>query len=305
MTRLPGSDLAHQDFDNDSSHIGAPMLYEGSLNWELQEAELGADTTGGNWLTGVELSSSVPLGLGAFSDVYKGSYDGQQVAIKYLRTGNHAHRRQRRLCAQFAHEVDLWKDLSHENILPFLGVSQLPNSPIPALLSPWMDNGTLEDYLETSPLVDHLELANILIDKKGTPRISDFGITAVIQEAEINRNDTFGHIRYRAPEIVLGDVSAPTKSSDIYSFGCVCYQIFSSFKPFANISSDIDVILAIYGGTTPFVQANKRFLEPPNIDKMFWDLMLSCWSHAPDQRPQMERIHIELKNFRVRFFFSV
>jgi hypothetical protein len=46
----------------------------------------------------------------------------------------------------------VWRQLRHSNILPFIGLSKsifLENT-LPALVSPWMDNGSLRDYVKSS-----------------------------------------------------------------------------------------------------------------------------------------------------------
>jgi serine/threonine protein kinase len=44
----------------------------------------------------------------------------------------------------------LWRQLRHQNILALIGlnISIYPNNPLPALLSPWMEYGSLRDYVK-------------------------------------------------------------------------------------------------------------------------------------------------------------
>jgi hypothetical protein len=53
-------------------------------------------------------------------------------------------------------EVLIWKELEHGNILPFLGIAEMDG--IPCTVSEWMENGTMDKYLETHADVDVLEL---------------------------------------------------------------------------------------------------------------------------------------------------
>ena len=57
------------------------------------------------------------------------------------------------------HEAYVWITLKHDRILPFEGVTD-GFGKLPALVSLWMDNGTLSDYLnkEFSTLSDHRKL---------------------------------------------------------------------------------------------------------------------------------------------------
>jgi len=52
-----------------------------------------------------------------------------------------------RLCR----EVYLWSNMSHDHILSFEGIITSDDfGPLPALVSSWMENGSLNDYLERS-----------------------------------------------------------------------------------------------------------------------------------------------------------
>ncbi len=44
-----------------------------------------------------------------------------------------------------------WRLFDHENVCPFIGVSVEEFSPRYALVSPWMDNGNLMQYLKKVP----------------------------------------------------------------------------------------------------------------------------------------------------------
>jgi serine/threonine protein kinase len=46
-------------------------------------------------------------------------------------------------------EAVIWRQLSHSNLLPFFGLYVLDNRP--SLISPWMDNGDLKNFLNNAP----------------------------------------------------------------------------------------------------------------------------------------------------------
>jgi hypothetical protein len=52
----------------------------------------------------------------------------------------------------------MWRQLRHANILPFIGLSKsiFFENTLPALISPWMDNGSLREYVKSS----HYDAAN-------------------------------------------------------------------------------------------------------------------------------------------------
>ncbi|KAG0709894.1 kinase-like domain-containing protein [Suillus ampliporus] len=90
-----------------------------------------------------------PVAGGSFGNIYRGIYrttSGQiQVAVKALRFLPSADdlRRIRR-------EIKIWMKLNHQNIVPFIGVTAGFGPPETiSLVSPWIPNGTLTNFLET------------------------------------------------------------------------------------------------------------------------------------------------------------
>ena len=64
--------------------------------------------------------------------------------------------------------------------------------------------------------------ANIIIDKKGVARITDFGIAGI--EADISKDEIrSGTPAYMSPEQITG--KEVTARSDIYALGLVIYEI--------------------------------------------------------------------------------
>ena len=51
----------------------------------------------------------------------------------------------------------MWKHLRHQNIVPFIGVTQDPLQ----FVSEWMPNGTLTDYLGTNPGANRVGLVSL------------------------------------------------------------------------------------------------------------------------------------------------
>ena len=54
----------------------------------------------------------------------------------------------------FFGEAVVWKRLRHPNVVPFLGVTTAPLQ----LVSEWMPNGTLTEYVNTNPGADRISL---------------------------------------------------------------------------------------------------------------------------------------------------
>ena len=54
-------------------------------------------------------------------------------------------------------EAVVWKRLRHPNVVPFLGVATASLQ----LVSKWMPNGTLTEYVSTQPHVDRISLVSV------------------------------------------------------------------------------------------------------------------------------------------------
>ncbi|KAF7759675.1 hypothetical protein Agabi119p4_11370 [Agaricus bisporus var. burnettii] len=90
-------------------------------------------------ITRFEIDCGKVIGVGAFSDVYEGWWRGQTVAVKVLRDFNSS-----RL---FVREVEIWKNLSHPNVIELYGASSASGSPPWFFVSPFAKHGDLTNHL--------------------------------------------------------------------------------------------------------------------------------------------------------------
>ena len=73
--------------------------------------------------------------------------------------------------------------------------------------------------------------ANIMIDNHGDIKLMDFGIARAEGSASITSvGMRMGSPKYMAPEQVIGETV--DRRTDIYSFGCVCYEMLTGKAPF-------------------------------------------------------------------------
>lgn len=113
-----------------------------------------------------------PVAGGGYADVWAGTLDGRKVALKIVRPwGIKDHKLVKRLWREHL----IWSTLNHPNVLPFLGfctgASSGGNVLAPWFVSPWMDNGTLLDYLAIYPLADRLKIVRGIGHISGNIRI--------------------------------------------------------------------------------------------------------------------------------------
>jgi len=104
-------------------------------------------------ITKWEIDLDRRIGTESFSAVYKGRWRETLVAIKVL-----APTTPQKL---FIHEVEIWKSLSHPNVLKLLGASSASGESPWFLVSPHMEHGSLDNYLknvECRPRVNLLKM---------------------------------------------------------------------------------------------------------------------------------------------------
>ncbi|KAG6909388.1 hypothetical protein DXG01_000688 [Tephrocybe rancida] len=190
------------------------------------------------------------------------------------------------------------------------------------LLMPWMENGTITDYLKrnhTAPraLLAHdvasgllylhnndtihgdLEGANVLVDRVGRAQVADFGISSVSDPAIVawsTQSATAsigGTLRWQAPELHVGDDDNDeglevknTMQSDVYAWACVCLEIFTGKVPFAHILNNYAVTRRIHsGGHSPRPPVSDPAWKDWGLSEEMWTFMCRCWDKDPSLRP--------------------
>src|SRR5947207_4773615 len=121
---------------------------------------------------------------------------------------------------------------------------------------------------------------NILLDAKGEPLLTDFGLARLV-EAESTITGTLevmGTPSYMAPEQAAGETRKLTSATDVYGLGAVLYQLLTGQPPFA-------------GGTTYETIRLLRDTEPrpprllnPKIDRDLSTICLKCLEKDPKRR---------------------
>src|SRR5213596_460224 len=121
---------------------------------------------------------------------------------------------------------------------------------------------------------------NILLDAKGEPLLTDFGLARLV-EAESTITGTLevlGTPSYMAPEQAAGETRKLTSATDVYGLGAVLYQLLTGQPPFA-------------GGTTYETIRLLRDTEPrpprllnPKIDRDLNTICLKCLEKDPKRR---------------------
>ncbi|MHC4917135.1 MAG: protein kinase domain-containing protein [Planctomycetota bacterium] len=85
-----------------------------------------------------------------------------------------------------------------------------------------------------------LKPANIIVDEAGEPRITDFGLAKVLGPEARGRRDltqsgvAMGTPNYMAPEQAAGHSHEVDARTDVYSLGCVLYELLVGTPPFVG-----------------------------------------------------------------------
>jgi serine/threonine protein kinase/cytochrome c-type biogenesis protein CcmH/NrfG len=77
---------------------------------------------------------------------------------------------------------------------------------------------------------------NILLDAKGEPHLTDFGLARLVEaESTVTRSlEVLGTPSYMAPEQAGGNNTQLTSATDVYGLGAVLYQLLTGHPPFAG-----------------------------------------------------------------------
>ncbi|KAJ7607395.1 kinase-like domain-containing protein [Roridomyces roridus] len=213
-----------------------------------------------------------------------------------------------RLCR----EALVWKDLNHPNILPFIGIDRetFPNSL--CMVSPWMENGTVLKYLDVhgranvdkllfeiaqgiqylhSRNIVHGDLrgANILIKEDWVACLADFGLSSFTDAAsKTHTSNRAGSMHWMAPELIdpdrFGLKFLRTSATDIYVFGCVCFELYAARPPFSELSETAALFKIIAG---------ERAQRPDGelmISDDLWNAITTYWAGDPASRPAIDTV---------------
>src|SRR5712671_2236836 len=77
---------------------------------------------------------------------------------------------------------------------------------------------------------------NILLDAKGEPHLTDFGLARLVEsESSVTHTlEVLGTPSYMAPEQAAGETTKLGKATDVYGLGAVLYQLLTGHPPFAG-----------------------------------------------------------------------
>jgi tetratricopeptide (TPR) repeat protein len=254
------------------------------------------------------------LGGGGMSRVFAATETafGRRVVIKVLPAELGASVNVER----FKREIQVAANLQHPHIVPVLTAGEMGD--VPFYTMPYIDGQSLRARMAAGPIpidecvsllrdvaralayahehhVVHRDIKpdNVLISG-ASATVTDFGIAKAISAARAadtldgtgaapgaltQLGMSIGTPTYMAPEQAAADPSTDHRA-DIYSFGCMAYEMLAGRPPFADPSPH--KLLAAHMGTTPQPVSDLRPDAPPALA----EIVMQCLQKDPDARPQ-------------------
>jgi serine/threonine protein kinase/tetratricopeptide (TPR) repeat protein len=293
-------------------------LFETGLNLLLYESVAGVADPGLD--TGVSLSAKKKsdrtkifadfgdyelvdvIGRGAQGVVYRARQKSlnRTVALKVIGLGHWASDAHLK---RFRREAESAASLDHSGIVPIYEVGERDGSCYFSMKL--VEGGQLDEVIrhEPMPIRQAVELiakiartvhyahehgilhrdikpGNILLDEKGEPHLTDFGLARLIQtESTVTRTqEVLGTPSYMAPEQAVGNNPAVSAATDVYEIGAVLYHLLTGQPPFAGGTTYETIKLLL--DTEP---RQPRLLNT-KIDRDLSTICLKCLEKDPKRR---------------------
>ena len=211
---------------------------------------------------------------------------------------------------RFDREIAMAAGLQHPHIVPVLTAGQMNG--VPYYTMPFVDGESLRGRLTTDGALPITECIGILRDvakalayahersivhrdikpdnvllSGGSAVVTDFGIAKALSAARTEApggtltqiGTSLGTPAYMSPEQAAAD-PATDHRADIYSFGCLAYEMIAGRPPFT--AKNPQKLLAAQMGETPQQIAELR----PDVPQPLATLVMKCLAKDADERPQ-------------------
>jgi TolB-like protein/Tfp pilus assembly protein PilF/predicted Ser/Thr protein kinase len=222
------------------------------------------------------------------------------VALKVISLGQWASKAHLK---RFRREAEAAASLDHPSIVPIYEVGERDGSCYFSMK--FVEGGQLDQVTKREPMpirravelvvkvartvhyahehgILHRDIkpGNILLDAKGEPHLTDFGLARLVEsESSVTHTlDVLGTPSYMAPEQAVGNNSAITGVTDVYGLGAVLYQLLTGQPPFAGGATYETIKLLL--DTEP---RQPRLLNP-KIDRDLSIICLKCLEKDPKRR---------------------
>ena len=223
------------------------------------------------------------IGQGSYGKVYEALDEerGQLIAVKVIdkKRLNSFSSNSNSSISSIESEIEILSKLNHKNIIKYYGSLQSKNHL--KIFLEYCEGGSIAKMLlnyksfteniirkYTKEMLEGLEYlhahniihrdikgANILVDRNGTCKLSDFGGAKIIKDEEFNQSRNYsmkGTPNWMAPEVIKNNET--TRFSDIWSIGCTVIEMITGKPPWSNYKNPFKILFQIMNS-----------LEPPEI----------------------------------------
>jgi serine/threonine protein kinase/Flp pilus assembly protein TadD len=204
---------------------------------------------------------------------------------------------------RFRREAEAAANLDHPCIVPIYEVGEREGSCYFSMK--FIDGGQLDEVARHTPIsirnaaeliaklartvhyahehgILHRDIkpGNILLDAKGEPHLTDFGLARLLETKSTvtHTMDVLGTPSYMAPEQASGHNEQLTSATDVYGLGAVFYQLLTGHPPFAGGTTYDTVRLVLE------TEPRQPRLWNQKIDRELSTICLKCLEKDPKRR---------------------
>ena len=243
--------------------------------------------------------------------VYKAEYQGEVVFYRIMSFS----RLSAYVSEEITREIESYKGMSISGIVPVIGI--VFQTQTVGLVYPYFRQGSLYQYVHSQRKLHynqkigilqniaesleeihglgrchgHLTSHNILMSEDMEPVIADLGFHKMKKYAGIMYGYNYKS-PWSSPEVLKDRKIVPNiePSDDSYSYGMICWELFTEQVPFDGCSKR-QLIESV-------VNQSYRPLIPGDMQEDIARLIKSCWSTDPNKRADMRLIATTMKRIQ-------